>query len=230
MSRIDYLIVHVTATPPHMDQVDAHWIDAAHRRRGFRKGGYHELITRPGYKDGGAMIQNAAMGYPLRHENEVPAAVGDCGRGWNARTWNVSLAGGVDARNRPEDNMTVEQYDLLKQVIAQRTAQFGIPMSNVIGHRDLIKMTDAPPKACPCFSVQEWLQGARTGMSFSAGGTLPPSGHLALPTSHKVRRGETLWGISRTFGVPLEDILSLNAEDTGVTGDRIRPGQTIRLR
>jgi len=43
---------------------------------------------------------------------------------------------------------------------------------------------------------------------------------------HVVRSGETLWGISQQFGVPLASLLRTN----GLTRrSRIHPGQTIRI-
>jgi N-acetylmuramoyl-L-alanine amidase len=47
----------------------------------------------------------------------------------------------------------------------------------------------------------------------------------ATPRVHRVRRGETLVGIARTYGVTLEDLLREN----GLRGDRLLVGQTLRI-
>jgi membrane-bound lytic murein transglycosylase D len=52
-------------------------------------------------------------------------------------------------------------------------------------------------------------------------------GRVAPPGSgtHTVRRGESLWTISRRYHVPLRDLRGWN----GLTGDTIRPGQKLKV-
>jgi N-acetylmuramoyl-L-alanine amidase len=61
----------------------------------------------------------------------------------------------------------------------------------------------------------------------ATGSTLTPSPEVdpATPRVHRVRRGETLVGIARSYGVPLEDLLREN----GLRGDRLLVGQTLRI-
>ncbi|MCP4108619.1 MAG: hypothetical protein GY749_24235 [Desulfobacteraceae bacterium] len=93
LSRYDHLIVHCTATKANMNEVDAAWVDRVHREvRGWRGCGYHAIITRTGE------VQLRDNGYPTRHVTEQGAHVGDCGTGWNRRSFGVSLAGGVDIK------------------------------------------------------------------------------------------------------------------------------------
>lgn len=220
--KFEYIIIHCTATPGSMSGVDAAWVDRAHRQRGFTNGtGYVEVITREGQR------QNAEGGFKARPLWMQGAHVGDCGPGWNAKALGISLAGGVNAAFEPEDNFTDAQWTALRFAITEYQSRFLIPDSKVIGHRDLIKMTKAPPKACPCFSVQEKLFGAnRFGGTFTPKNPGTAQGPLRVPDKYEVRTGDTLWRISTTYGVPVNTLLQLNPS----ASERILPGQTIRLR
>ncbi|WP_045221748.1 LysM peptidoglycan-binding domain-containing protein [Desulfonatronum thioautotrophicum] len=46
------------------------------------------------------------------------------------------------------------------------------------------------------------------------------------PVTHEVQPGETLFRISRTYGVSVDDLRRLN----NITGDRINPGQVLTVR
>ena len=215
----DYLIVHCAATPPSFTG-DSWDINRWHIQQGWLGCGYNEVITRSGQR------QTAANGYPCRPLDKIPAHVGDCGKGWNARAIGVCLIGGVDKKGVPENNFTPEQFVSLREATHDYVLQFPkITADRIMGHRDLIKRTGAPYKACPSFSVQQWL----TGLNLDAydplrvsPGELPaaknptvglgpglPAPKLAAH-SHVVRAGETLWSISNLYGVPLRDLVAIN--------------------
>lgn len=232
----DYLIVHCTATPPNLD-VDDKWVDRAHRRRGFQNGtGYNGIIKRDG------TLLTAEGGFKCRPFGVAGAHVGDCGPGWNRRALGLSLAGGVDAKNNPENNFTDAQWVTLEETIEAWADRFDIPLENIIGHRDLIKMTSAPPKACPCFSVKEWMtQSLRDGPKVDP--AVPSSGQrsglffefleefadglMGFGATHTVKAGETLWSISRTYGHPLAQLFEMNP---GLSANNLAVGQVIKLR
>lgn len=226
----DHLIVHCAATPASLD-VGASWLDRIHRQRGFSGCGYHIIIKRDG------SIEWSGSGHRTRKLGKPGAHVGGCGPGWNQRSLGVCLIGGVKEDGRtPEDNFTPAQFDALFQVIRDAMEAFGIPHANVMGHRDLIKMTNAAPKACPCFSVRDVMfpQPLETydeeRLSYAWNPKLRPAPQrgekLVLKRTHTVKSGETLWGISRVTGVPLKDIRALNKLEKS---DMIRPGQKLRL-
>ena len=228
----DHLIVHASATPPSMD-VGASWIDREHRRRGFSMNGYHIVITRSGER------QWHGTGHRTRPIGKAGAHVGGCGAGWNQRCLGVCLIGGVKEDGRtPEQNFTDAQYAELWAVIQEAVDAFGIPEDNVMGHRDLIKITKAAPKACPCFSVREWLHqypsleayeqtDERLGFDWDRDSRPPvvEGKKLALRKTHTVKKGETLWGISRLTGVPLNEIMRLNK----LSDPNIKVDQRLRL-
>lgn len=167
------------------------------------------------------------------------AHVGGCGPGWNARSLGVCLIGGVKEDGRtPQENFTDEQYSELWDTIAEASVAFGIPEANIMGHRDLIKLTNAAPKACPCFSVREWLynyedmetyEATDERLSFDWDRKLRPAPQrkekLVLRNTYIVKKGDTLWSISRTTGVPLKDLRKLN----NLSGDLIKAGQKLKL-
>jgi N-acetylmuramoyl-L-alanine amidase len=221
--KFEWIIIHCTATPGSMSGVDAAWVDRAHRQRGFTNGtGYNEVITRDGQR------QNAEGGFKARPLWMQGAHVGDCGPGWNAKALGISLAGGVNADFEPEDNFTDPQWDALCEAVEEYQSRFSIPDRKVIGHRDLIKMTKAPPKACPCFSVQEKLfSGKRFGGTFEPRNPGSASGPLRVPEKYEVKAGDTLWRVSTTYGVPISVLLQLNPS---AQGGVIHLGQTLRLR
>lgn len=73
------------------------------------------------------------------------------------------------------------------------------------------------------------IQGLETGSDEEVGsdeGVSPPLPIPALPRVHVVERGDTLFGIARRYGIPIDDIRSLN----NLSSDNIRVGQRIRLR
>ena len=143
MRRIDYIVVHCSATPANMD-IGAAEIDKWHRERGFSKIGYHYVIRRNGTVEKG------------RDVSEVGAHVA----GHNTNSIGVCLVGGVDANNKSKAdfNYTYAQMEALDVLLGDLLG--GIldpkysPNVKIVGHRDL-----DPGKACPCFDVRRWRYG-----------------------------------------------------------------------
>ncbi|WP_018868298.1 MULTISPECIES: N-acetylmuramoyl-L-alanine amidase [unclassified Thioalkalivibrio] len=152
---VDHLIIHCSATRPSQD-IGAEDIDRWHRALGWWGCGYHYVIRRDG------TIESAAEGHRCRPLERAGAHVGDCGPGWNGRTIAVCMAGGIDDKKRAEDNFTPEQYDSLEALVMFILHQHPT-ITHIGGHRDLIKVTGAPPKDCPCFEVSDWYKGIVDG-------------------------------------------------------------------
>lgn len=228
-----HLIVHCTATPASMD-IGAAEVDRMHRKRGWSRCGYHAVIRRNG------VVEWEGTGHRTRPIGKPGAHVGGCGPGWNERSLGVSLVGGVkDDGKTPENNFTEAQLEALREFIEAATDALGIDKAFVMGHRDLIKQTNAAPKACPCFSVIEWMDGweqageltmyDRVRDAFNWKRKLRPAvprgEALKVPRTYTVQQGDTLFGLSRATGVRLSDIERLNTLD----GSTIYPGQKLRL-
>lgn len=129
---VKYLVVHCSATSPKVN-VDRAMIDRWHRERGWLCIGYHFVIKRDGTVEIG------------RQTTEVGAHV----EGHNHESIGVCMAGGVDAKNNPEQNFTDEQYVSLATLLGKLLREF--PRAEIVGHRDL-----NPNKACPSFDAKTW--------------------------------------------------------------------------
>lgn len=225
LSRYDHVIVHVTATNPTQDFDDKD-IDKMHRKRGFASCGYNALIKRDG------TWLDSDMGAVTRPIGKQGAHVGGCGPGWNGRSFGVSLVGGVDETNRPDFNMTGAQMDTLEDGIMRILDLHprGRGSVRIMGHRDLIRETDAAvKKACPCFDVIPWWDGVLNGEDDS-GDDEDPFGFGSLvdqPAFWTVASGDSLSNIVKVTGVSLQTIRQLNPDITNI--DLIAVGQIIRL-
>ena len=67
-----------------------------------------------------------------------------------------------------------------------------------------------------------------TSAAVNSGGTAAVGGAAAQGEWHTVVRGDTLWGLSRRYGVPLSQIIALNPDIRNP--NLIFPGQRVRIR
>jgi N-acetyl-anhydromuramyl-L-alanine amidase AmpD len=136
LQRVDYIVVHCSATPAKMD-IGVDDIDRWHREQGFFKVGYHAVIRRNGKVEWG----------------RAPNEIGAHAYGANSKSVGICLVGGMDERNKnPEQNYTPEQYVALRYAILYFKGLYPSQDCSVIGHRD-VKGTN---KACPSFDAGEW--------------------------------------------------------------------------
>lgn len=125
------IIIHCAATKPSM-KVDATVIDRWHRERGWLKIGYHYVIGRDGTIEIGRDVDT----------------VGAHASGYNATSIGICLVGGLSEDNKPEDNYTDEQWDMLWVLV--KGLETNYPDSKVIGHNNVSS------KTCPNFDVGDW--------------------------------------------------------------------------
>lgn len=130
-----FLAVHCSATQPKQD-IGAAEIERWHRKRSFLAIGYHYVIRRDGTLELG------------RPDDTVGAHV----EGHNSVSVGICLVGGVDAKLKPQDNFTPEQYDTLHKLLGQLKTKY--PKAAIQGHRDFPNVA----KACPSFDVKGWLK------------------------------------------------------------------------
>ena len=135
--KTDYIAIHCSATGPKQD-FGAADIDKWHRAKGWKCIGYHYVIRRNGTVEEG------------REELTIGAHV----ENWNSVSIGVCMVGGVDANDpkKAVNNFTPEQFKSLKQLLVDLKIRY--PSAIIQGHRDFPKVA----KACPCFSVAEWLK------------------------------------------------------------------------
>ena len=141
------IVIHCSATSPKQD-IGLAEIDRWHRQRGMLRVGYHRIIRRDGTIENGRSL------------NEPGAHAA----GFNRQSIGVCLVGGVDVRNKPEDNFTPEQWAALKTLCGSLVTMM-FPKARIVGHRDLSPDMNGDgvvdfsewKKACPSFDVAKWL-------------------------------------------------------------------------
>ena len=132
----DFIVVHCSATQAKAD-IGATYLDRLHRGQGWQCIGYHFVIRRNGSIEEG------------REEHKVGSHV----KNHNANSVGICMVGGVAADGKtPENNFTPEQFDSLKSLVARLKTKY--PNAVVQGHRDFHGVA----KACPSFSVKDWLK------------------------------------------------------------------------
>ena len=135
MRNIDLIVIHCSATPPDMD-IGAAEIRKWHTDKGWNDIGYHLVIRRDGTLE---------MGRPF-------SVVGAHAKGHNANSIGVAMIGGIDAAGEPDNNFRINQWATLNDTL-DVLAGFG---AKVIGHREV-----NPHKACPSFSVDDFMAGRK---------------------------------------------------------------------
>ena len=171
MRPLTGIILHCTATRPDFLEGASTAARLAEVRRwhvegnGWSDVGYHVLVDRDG---------TVLAGRPIE-------TTGAHVRGHNTGTIGISLFGGHGAAetDRFADHFTAEQDQSLRRLIADLQQRFGpLPVS---GHNDYAA------KACPGFSVAEWLvePSSEEGSPAAAdpGSTRIPAGMTVLDDS-----------------------------------------------
>ncbi len=139
-----YIIVHHTAT----DIGKALQVDRAHHDRGFWNGiGYHFLIDNGTLGKGDGQIEVS----PRWIKQQVGA---HCkAGGMNDKGIGIALVG-----NFNEDLPTQNQIQSLAYLINTLSQYYGIPLKNVMGHRDVEgASTDCPGKRFPWSNLRQCL-------------------------------------------------------------------------
>ncbi len=135
MRRIDYIIIHCSATPPQM-HIGAAEIDRWHRERGFNGIGYHFVV-----RVNGVLETGRDLTLPGAHA-----------RGYNHNSIGICYVGGLDAGGQPADTRTQAQKNTLASLVTALKKIY--PNAIILGHRDLPDVH----KDCPCFEVSKWLK------------------------------------------------------------------------
>lgn len=134
MRTIKKIIIHCTATPEGRITTVAD-VTAWHKERGFNTIGYHYLIGLKGEVWTG------------RNENVVGA---HC-EGQNMNSIGVCYVGGLAADGKSaKDTRTAAQRASLEKLVSDLKNRY--PTATVHGHNEF------SAKACPSFSVKDWIK------------------------------------------------------------------------
>lgn len=142
--EVKYIAIHCSATKEGKDY-HATDIDKWHRERGFKKIGYHYVITLDGIIEQGRKL------------DEVGAHV----QGYNSVSLGVCYIGGLDENGKPKDTRTEAQKQTLIDLLTILRGEY--PDAIIQGHRDFspdvngdgIITPDEFIKDCPCFDAKK---------------------------------------------------------------------------
>lgn len=141
MRSINRIFIHCTASP---QTWGVHELWNSFRRQGWKKAGYHYVIT----ADGGI------------HQLEALETVANGVKGYNATAIHIAYVGGIDDKGKAIDNRTEEQKASLTKLVNLMKRKF--PLADVMGHRDISPDTNKNGKVdkwerikeCPCFDAK----------------------------------------------------------------------------
>ena len=146
MRSIAHRVYHCSADREGEDHPLSYY-DRMHRKRGFRKFGYHLLVHLDGTIDVGRLLKE----------------IGAHAKGKNLHSVGICYVGGLDKNGKPKDTRTVQQIHALRAIDNVLKSLF--PDSEAVGHRDLSVDLNGDGviskgewmKACPCFDVKTQL-------------------------------------------------------------------------
>lgn len=149
MARLQYLVIHCTATPEGREVTSAairHWhTDPVSKGgRGWKQVGYTDMIHLDGTVE--RLVKN-------NEDADVdPWEITNGAKGYNAISRHVVYVGGVDANDvkKARDTRTPAQKEALKRYVLDFHKRF--PKVKIIGHCQVAN------KACPSFDVPKWLK------------------------------------------------------------------------
>jgi N-acetylmuramoyl-L-alanine amidase len=130
MRKIDYIVIHCTATQPNTkkEAILSYWKNTLK----WKTVGYHRLI------DANGVI------HELAKFEQITNGV----KGYNSNSIHFSYIGGIDESGRPKDTRTLKQKESLLYLVKQAKKQF--PNAIVQGHKDFKGVV----KACPSFEAK----------------------------------------------------------------------------
>jgi N-acetylmuramoyl-L-alanine amidase len=146
MKKLQYLIIHCSATPEgkpfdHNDIIRFH-TSPKPNGRGWDRPGYSDIIL----LDGTIVNIREYNSDGWVQANEVTYGAS----GYNAISRHICYIGGVAADGKtPKDTRTIGQKNALDGVIRKMMLEH--PEVKIIGHNEVAK------KACPSFNVQNYL-------------------------------------------------------------------------
>ena len=145
MAKLQYLVIHCTATPEGREVSAAdirRWhTSPAPTGRGWRQVGYTDLFHLDGSVE--RLVNNNEDG------NVDPWEITNGAAGYNSVSRHIVYAGGCDANMQQKDTRTAEQKEALKKYVLDFHARH--PDVRIVGHNQLAA------KACPSFDVPQWL-------------------------------------------------------------------------
>lgn len=161
MSKLQYLVIHCTATPEGREVTGAdirrwHTSPVSAGGRGWKQVGYTDLFKLDGTVE--RLVSNN------EDANVDSWEITNGAQGFNTISRHIVYAGGVDKEGNAKDTRTEAQKKALKKYVIDFHRRF--PDVKIVGHRDLSPDKNGNGiiepsewiKACPSFEVSEWLK------------------------------------------------------------------------
>ena len=143
VGKLEYLVIHCTATPMDMKVTKKHIYQWHIVERGWSRMGYSDLIWSNGY------IENIT---PYNEDQYVTNDEMTWGvSGHNKNTRHICIVGGLDKNKKDADTLTAAQAFSIANIIL-RTVRYH-PNIKIVGHN---YFTNA--KSCPNFDVPAYLE------------------------------------------------------------------------
>lgn len=147
MAKLQYLILHCTATPEGREVTAAdirrmHLSTVSAGGRGWKQVGYTDIIHLDGKVE--RLVNNN------EDANVDPWEITNGAKGYNSVSRHVVYAGGCARDGKtPKDTRTPAQRKAMEEYVKDFHRRF--PEVRIIGHNEVAS------KACPSFDVQKWL-------------------------------------------------------------------------
>lgn len=148
MGKLQYLVLHCTATPEGREVSAAdirrmHTSPVSAGGRGWKQVGYTDLIHLDGTVE--RLVENNEDAWVDNWE------ITNGAKGYNSVSRHVVYAGGMTKdMSRPKDTRTPAQLKAMEAYVRDFHRRF--PGVRIIGHNEVAA------KACPSFDVQKWLK------------------------------------------------------------------------
>lgn len=147
MAKLQYLVLHCTATPEGREVTAAdirrwHTSPVSKGGRGWEQVGYTDIIHLDGKVE--RLVNNN------EDANVDPWEITNGAKGYNSVSRHVVYAGGCARDGKtPKDTRTPAQRKAMEEYVKDFHRRF--PEVRIIGHNEVAS------KACPSFDVQKWL-------------------------------------------------------------------------
>lgn len=148
MSKLQYLVIHCTATPEGREVTSAeirkwHTTPVSKGGRGWKQVGYTDMIHLDGIVE--RLVKNN------EDANVDSWEITNGVAGYNSVSRHIVYVGGMDKANRnAKDTRTAAQLRALENYVKDFHRRF--PEVKIVGHNQLAA------KACPSFDVPAWLK------------------------------------------------------------------------
>lgn len=127
-----HIVIHCAATQAKAN-IGVKEIRQWHKQRGWQDIGYHWVIRRDGRVERGRPENLSGAHEPTRNSDAVA----------------ICMAGGIDARGKPQNNFTKEQMASLRGVVRDVLTRY--PGCTISGHNHW-----QPGRGCPSFNWRAW--------------------------------------------------------------------------